>query len=215
MFYFGGTMITADKILSEAQLKKFFSKLKNEKEKAVLVIQGKPSLSNPSEMRTVMDFYIFSLISSTGLRISEVLNLKLDDIGEDHLFIDKKISKNGKDGTVYFGKNTRRLLGEYKRFRELYFRDYSTNILFPSKSSRKRILSRSYQHTRFKYWLSFSGLPTSFSIHSLRHTYGTICLDKGLSLTFVRDQLRHSSISTTSKYLHLTKENREKVRDIF
>lgn len=44
---------------------------------------------------------------------------------------------------------------------------------------------------------------------------GTLCLDKGLSLTFVRDNLRHSNISITSQYLHLTKESRNKVKDLF
>lgn len=208
-------MFTADKVLNEGQLKKFFSKLKSEKEKSVLVIKGRPNLSNPKESRVIMDFFIFSLIANTGLRISEVLNLKVSDVRDDYIFINKDISKNGKIGTVYFGKNTRNLINEYIKFRFSCFNKFSTEILFPSKSSRKRILSRSYLHTRFKYWLDLSGLPNNFSIHSLRHTYGTTCLDKGLSLTFVRDQLRHSSISTTSKYLHLTKKNREKVKDIF
>ena len=61
-------MFTADKVLNEGQLKKFFSKLKSEKEKSVLVIKGRPNLSNPKESRVIMDFFIFSLIANTGLR---------------------------------------------------------------------------------------------------------------------------------------------------
>ncbi len=208
-------MVTADKIFSESQYKKLFNKLKLEKDKSILIIQGSPKLSLQSEARVVMDFYMFSILSNTGLRISELLKIKLEDVGDDYIKIPKYISKNGKDGSVYFGKITRKLLDEYLSFRSCRFSGFNTTILFPSKHSKSRVLSRSYIHTRFKYWLYICGLPEHFSIHSLRHTYGTICLDKGLSLTFVRDQLRHSSISTTSKYLHLTKKNRDKVKMIF
>jgi site-specific recombinase XerD len=208
-------MITADKIFSEAQLKKLFNKLKNEKDKSLMLINQNSKLSMLNEVRVVMDFYMFSIISNTGLRISELLRIEISDVGDDFIKIRREISKSGRAGSVYFGKATRSLFDEYMKFRSLKFEGFNTTILFPSKHSKSRVLSRSNLHTRLKFWLNICGLPSHLSIHSLRHTYGTICLDKGLSLTFVRDQLRHSSISTTSKYLHLTKENRDKVKNIF
>lgn len=208
-------MVTADKIFNETQLKKLFNKLKSEKDKSLLAIYDRPKLSMLSEVRVVMDFYMFSIMSNTGLRVSELLQLRVEDIGDDYISIRREISKNGKAGSVYFGKTTRGLLDEYNEFRSFKFGDFATNILFPSKHSKSRSLSRSHLHCRLKYWLNLCRLPNHLSIHSLRHTYGTTCLDNGLSLTFVRDQLRHSSISTTSKYLHLTKENRDKVKNIF
>lgn len=204
-------MISANKVLSEKQLKKFLSKLKEEKDKALILLDAQPHKALPTENRVIMDFYIFTTLAYTGLRVSEVLKLTINDIGEDYISIPQEISKNNKSGSVFFGNKTRTLLNEYLNYRQ----GWNAKILFPSKNSRRGIISRSYLHTRFKYWLDKCGLPLHFSIHSLRHTYGTLSLDKGLSLTFVRDQLRHSSISVTSKYLHLTKENREKVKSIF
>ncbi len=204
-------MITADKILTEVQLAKLLKKLKVEKEKSVLSIQNS-SKRYPKEIRVITDYFLFSLLSHTGLRISEALNLRWSDIHEEFLIIRAEISKNKKKGTVYFGPKTRIILNELYTLKNGLLRKTQTDLLF---SFSGRIPSRSYAHTRFKYWLSQVSLPDYLSIHSLRHTYGTICLDHGLSLTFVRDNLRHSNISITSQYLHLTKESRDKVKDLF
>lgn len=204
-------MISADKILSEAQLAKLLKKLKQEKDKSILAIKNSTN-RNPKEARIVIDFFLFSLIANTGLRISEALNLKWSDLHDDFLVVRPEVSKNGKRGTVYFGQKTRALLDEWQELRLTSLARKQTDYLF---SMTGRIPSRSYMHIRFKYWLEQTGLPLNLSIHSLRHTYATMCLDKGLPLPFVRDNLRHSSVAATSRYLHLTKENREKVKDLF
>lgn len=204
-------MVSADKVLSDSQLSKFLKRIRQEKDKSVLAIKNS-SKRNPKEVRIIIDFFLFSLIANTGLRISEALNLKWSDIHEDFLIVRPEISKNKKRGTVYFGTKTQGLLTELKEVRSSTIKRKSTDYLF---SLNGNIPSRSYMHTRFKYWTAQTGLPANLSIHSLRHTYGTMCLDKGLPLTFVRDNLRHSSVAVTSQYLHLTKESREKVKDLF
>ena len=204
-------MITADKVLSEVQLAKLLKKLRTERDKSLAAIQGSPK-RNPDEVRIIADYYLFSLLANTGLRISEALNLKWSDIHDDFLIVRAEISKNKRRGTVYFGPKTRSLLNEFKELRNGILRRVDTELLF---STNGKIPSRSYAHTRFKYWVNQVSLPDCLSIHSLRHTYGTICLDSGLSLTFVRDNLRHSNISITSQYLHLTKASRDKVKDLF
>lgn len=204
-------MISADKVLSEQQLNKLLKKLKIEKDKSLFTLTNS-NKKNPNEVRIVTDYFLFTLLSHTGLRISEALNLKWSDIHDDFLIVRAEISKNRKKGTVYYGPKTQALLNELSALRKNILKQTNTDLIF---SSSGKMPSRSYAHTRFKYWLSQVPLPHDFSIHSLRHTYGTICLDHGLSLTFVRDQLRHSNISITSQYLHLTKENRDKVKDLF
>jgi len=204
-------VITADKVLSEAQLSKLLKNLRIEKDKSIQAVLGS-SKKNPKEVRTIVDYFLFSLIAYTGLRISEALNLKKEDLHPDFLIVRPEISKNKRKGTVYFGSKTKRLLDDFLSIKQAVLRRDNTEYLF---SLRGTVPSRSYCHTRFKYWLNQADLPKQLSIHSLRHTYGTLCIDKGLSLTFVRDNLRHANISITSQYLHLTKENREKVRDLF
>lgn len=204
-------MISADKVLSEPQLNKLLRRLKSEKDKSILAIRNS-SKRNPKEVRIVIDFFLFTLIANTGLRISEALNLKWSDIHEDFLTVRPEISKNKKRGTVYFGLKTQAIIQELKDVRANVINRKSGDFLFSVNGS---VPSRSFMHLRFKYWLEQNELPSQFSIHSLRHTYGTMCLDKGLPLTFVRDNLRHSSVAVTSQYLHLTKESRDKVRDLF
>ena len=144
--------------------------------------------------------------------MTEALKLRIADVQADYLIIREENSKNNKRGTVYYGPRTRKLLDEFLCIRSDLIKRGHPEYLF---SFTHRVPSRSYMHMRFKYWLKSIQLPEQFSIHSLRHTYGTLCLDKGLSLTFVRDNLRHSNISITSQYLHLTRENRDKIKDIF
>lgn len=209
--FLGGIMINADKVLSEAQLSKLIKRLRSECDKSLKFLQDSKN-RNPNEVRTVMDFYLFSLLAHTGLRISETLNLKWSDIHDDFLIVREEISKNGRRGTVYFGSKTKNILNEFRIIRFGILKRVDTDFLF---SLNAKVPSRSYAHVRFKYWLQQVSLPDYLSIHSLRHTYATICLDRGLSLAFVRDNLRHSNISITSQYLHLTKENRDKIKDIF
>jgi integrase len=203
-------MITADKVLSEPQLSRFLKRLRSEKDKSVATIQSS-ARPLPKEVRTVMDYFLFTLIANTGLRISEALSLKWSDIHDDFLVVRQDVSKNGKKGSVYFGTKTKALLDELKKSKPTITND-DADFLFSVKGS---VATRCYMHVRFKFWIQQTGLPETLSIHSLRHTYGTQCLDKGLSLTFVRDNLRHSNISITSQYLHLTQANRDKVKDLF
>ncbi len=203
-------MITADKVLSEPQLNRFLKRLRSEKDKSVASIQSS-TRPLPKEVRVVMDYFLFTLIANTGLRISEALSLKWSDIHDDFLVVRQNVSKNGKKGSVYFGTKTKALLDDLRKSKSAIARD-QTDFLFSLKG---KVATRCYMHVRFKFWLNQTGLPPGLSIHSLRHTYGTQCLDKGLSLTFVRDNLRHSNISITSQYLHLTQESRDKVKDIF
>ncbi len=204
-------MISADKILTQQQLAKLLKTLRQSNERALSHAQNKNRIST-NDRRVIIDYYLYSLISNTGLRISEAIKLAWNDIHEDFLIIQSENSKNRKKGTVYYGPKTQKLLSEFKFIKQEKLNSTQTNLVF---SVNGKTPSRSYAHMRFKFWLGLCGLPLSFSIHSLRHTYGTNCLDNGLSLTFVRDQLRHSNISITSQYLHLTKENRDRVKDLF
>ena len=204
-------MITADKVMSEEQLHRLLKLMKQRKDRSLAHIQSSRH-RGAADMRNVTDYYFFSLIALTGLRVSEATHLLKTDLHPDFLVIRAEISKNGKAGTVYFGSKTRAIVEEFLEIKATVFKKDHWDFVF---SLNGKVTSRSYMHTRFKAWVKSAGLPDSLSIHCLRHTYGTHCLDKGLSLTFVRDNLRHSNISITSQYLHLTKENREKVKELF
>ena len=109
-------MISADKVLSDSQVAKFFKRIRQEKDKSKLAMKDS-SKRNPKEARIIIDFFLFSLIANTGLRISEALNLKWSDVHDDFLIVRPEISKNKKRGTVYFGTKTQEILAELKEVR--------------------------------------------------------------------------------------------------
>ncbi len=204
-------MISADRVLSEQQLSKLLKIIKVEKEKSILAVQGS-SKRNPKEVRNIIDYFLFRIISVTGLRISEALTLRWSDVHTEFLVIQKQNSKNGRKGTVYFGDKASSLFDELRRLKSETIKRGNPDLVF---SFTGIVPSRSYAHSRFKKWLSLAGLPLQLSIHSLRHTYATLCLDKGLSLAFVKNNLRHQSVASTSAYLHLTQESRQKIKSLF
>ncbi len=182
--------LSASKFISLKEENKLFSTIAKSKEKSAIV-----------------DLMLFQLLSLTGLRISEALNLKWANIGEDYLTIVEQ--KNGtKNGTVIIGNKLLQLLAQFKELNPYSYSSYLFN-------SRRGQYSRTNAHENLKEWLRISGLRSDISCHNFRHTYATRCLDSGLPLTIVRDQLRHSSISVTSVYLHFSKESKDKLKENF
>jgi len=154
-----------------------------------------------------VDQMLFQLLNLSGLRISEALNLKWADVGEDYLLIHSP--KSGKkQETVVIGNKLQALLKAFFAANPYSFSEYVFN-------TQKGQYKRTNAHERLKYWLRVSELRDSISLHSFRHTYATRCLDAGLSLSVVRDQLRHSSVAVTSVYLHHTQETKNKLKEVF
>lgn len=165
------------------------------------------TIAKSSDRAALVDKMLFQLLSLSGLRISEALNLKWADLGEDYLVI--KSQKNGtKNGTVTIGNKLLQLLANFREVNAYAHSEYIFN-------TQKGPYKRSNAHERLKYWLRVAEIRTSLSLHSFRHTYATRCLDAGLPLSLVRDQLRHSSIAVTSVYLHFSEENKEKLKEVF
>ena len=159
------------------------------------------------ERAAIVDNMLFNLLALTGLRISEALNLKWEDIGDDYILI--HTPKSGrKTETVHIGRKLLELLAAFKESNPYAFSPYLFN-------TQKGPMKRTNAHERLKYWLKVASLRDSISCHSFRHTYATKCLDNGLDLAVVRDQLRHSSVSITSVYLHFSQEKKEKLKEIF
>lgn len=205
--------ITPDKIMSKVERNRFLRTIAKAREQAIKRLDDAHAAGQRmalSDFRIALDCFLFDLIANTGLRISEALALQFPDLREGYIMIQAKNSKNRKLGTVYFGDHTKQLISELKSFLDRH-RKVHTFLLF-SRDGRKA--DRSYAHRRFKHLLAVSGIPDHYSIHSLRHTYATFLLDEGRPLQLVRDQLRHSSIAITSKYLHTTKATRDLLKDI-
>ena len=144
----------------------------------------------------VRDYTIIELILGTGLRVSEVSALKVDDLnlkrGQNSLIVRK--GKGGRTRTVRFSAKLAKIVTEW-----LQYRSKNSEYLFPSQIQ-DQMTSRALQRV-FKVRAKRAGLAGNYSIHCLRHTYATrLYRSSGYNLRLVQVQLGHISINTTSVY---------------
>jgi len=144
----------------------------------------------------VRDYTIIEVALGTGLRVSELSNLKIEDIqlgrGQNSLVVRK--GKNGKTGVVQFSTRLKNIILDY-----LDYRDSVSPYLFYSERSEQ--IKISGLQKIFKNCARRAGFDRRYSIHCLRHTYATVLYKaSGYNLRLVQAQLRHSSISVTAVY---------------
>lgn len=204
-------LLDTSKIFTTTEFTKFIKTIIREREFATARLKGTIKRPNPKDLRIVMTCFLFNLIAYTGLRISEGLTLESDDLYDEYLIIKAKNSKSGKARTILFGEKTASLIRELKLFLEEY-RKVETTLLF---SFSGRVMARSHANGKFKELLRIAALPKHHSPHTLRHTYATMALNRGIDVYTIRDQLGHSHIGVTNAYLHLTEEAASKVRALF
>lgn len=154
----------------------------------------------------VRDQLIIELALGTGLRVSEISNLKVDDLylkkGQNSLHV--RNGKGGKARIVQFSPGLKNLIQAY-----LGYRKSGSDYLFLSQRN-PRMTPSAIQQT-FKRWAAKAGLPRRYSIHCLRHTYATrLHKASGYNLRLVQKQLGHSSVSTTQVYADVLSEDVEK-----
>jgi len=188
-------ILTHEKFLDEAQVEQFRKTLEE------TVARGKKKgLYLP-----VRDYTILELALGTGLRVSEISNLKVTDLnlkkGQNMLIV--RSGKGGKMRQVKFSSKLSSILQDY-----LDYRHRDTEHVFYSERQDKMTIS-AIQRV-FKKYAKKAGLPGHYSIHSLRHTYGTLLYKRsGHNLRMVQKQLGHNSPVTTAVYADIFDEDLE------
>ena len=148
------------------------------------------------------DAAILEVFYSTGIRLSELADLKFDDFDFFNETIKVK-GKGSKERIVPVGSHAIEALNKY--FHQAKIKE---GPLFISKS-RKRISSRAISDVVKKY-TELAGFPVGVSPHKLRHSFATHLLDNGADLRSVQNLLGHSSLSTTQIYTHVSIERIKK-----
>ncbi|KQC13524.1 MAG: hypothetical protein APR63_00480 [Desulfuromonas sp. SDB] len=163
--------------------------------------------STPEEIR---DRAIFELIYSSGLRVSEVCEMKFSSILWDEGLI-RIIGKGNKERIVPVGKPALKAIKDYlEEAREKLLKDKKDiDIVF--LSSRGRPISRQMIWIRLKRAARKACIEKEIHPHTLRHSFATHLLQGGADLRAVQDLLGHSSISTTQIYTELDKETIKEV----
>ena len=147
---------------------------------------------------------ILMLIYAGGLRVSEVVNLRKDDILIDRLQLFVKGGKGKKDRyTVFSAKLIPRLQDYLKQWKPAYWLFEGQDHGQYSVRSVQAILRQA---------VSKSGVNPYATVHTLRHSFATHLLENGTDLRYIQQLLGHASTKTTELYTHMTKKGEEKLR---
>ena len=158
------------------------------------------STDKPYDIR---DNLIIELLYSTGIRVSELVNIKLKDIDMKNLSI-KVLGKGSKMRIVYFGDVCKNKLNKYLDVRPSMLKEECEYLLINRRGF--KLSDRSVRKI-FEDIIKLNHLDISFSPHTLRHTYATHMLDGGADIRSVQELLGHSSITTTGIYTHVSNEH--------
>ncbi|MFH1290446.1 MAG: site-specific tyrosine recombinase/integron integrase [Nanoarchaeota archaeon] len=203
-------------MLAAASLKFFFNEvLKKEFANIPLPKKEKklPEVLTKEEVRKLIDStdtvksrLIVSLLYSTGLRVSELVNLKVSEI-----------NLNDKTGWVRKGKGSKDRLFVMSEQLAEEFKDYFStkgkdNEYVFSKS--KPLTTRNIQKI-IKGAKERANIEKKTTPHTLRHSFATHLLEQGIDIRIIQTMLGHSSLSTTQVYTHVSSEQLKKVKNPF
>ena len=146
---------------------------------------------------------IIRMLYATGLRVSELVNIKLNDINEGERTI-KVLGKGSKERIVVFGNNTKEALDDYLNRGRREVDINNSEYLFLNKDGNR--LSTRYVRKIIDDIIFKASIDMHVSPHMLRHTFATGMLNNGADLVSVKDLLGHESLNTTSIYTHITNE---------
>lgn len=150
------------------------------------------------------DLAILELLYATGLRVSELIYLKIDDINMENRML-KCLGKGSKERIIPFGSKADESLGLYlDKVRPKLVKNPNEDILF--LNSRGERLSRQGIFYLVKKYVRKAGIEKKITPHTLRHTLATHLLENGADLRSVQEMLGHSDISTTQIYTHVSRK---------
>jgi integrase/recombinase XerC len=150
------------------------------------------------------DRAIMETLYSTGIRVSELVALNMDDVD----FLGEVVhirGKGKKERIAPIGSSALQVIQYYMEFRNKRAQsnsNFDSRVLFVNKHGR-RLSTRSVRRKMDKY-LKMAGLDPAISPHTLRHSFATHMLNNGADLRSVQELLGHQSLSTTQVYTHLT-----------
>ena len=169
------------------------------------VLMNSPSLDT---LIGVRDRSVLELFYSTGMRLSELVNI---NIGDFHL--NKKllrvIGKGKKERMIPYGRAAESAIEHYLKMRNISFNPVFAKTPLFVNSKEKRISTRTIQR-RMNNYIKLVADGKRVGPHLLRHTFATHLLDNGADITAVKDLLGHSSLSSTQIYTHVSIEKLKK-----
>lgn len=160
-----------------------------------------PDIKKPRGMR---DTAMMEIMYGSGLRVSELIGLKLQDINLDGNFV-RVMGKGSKERMVPMGSKARSVVYEWlKNGRPSMLKKISSPYLFVARAG-KPMTRQGFWKIIKKYAL-IANIKQNITPHTLRHSFATHLLEGGADLRSVQTMLGHSDISTTQIYTHISRE---------
>lgn len=170
-----------------------------------------PDTLDPIELR---DKAMLELLYATGLRVSELISLTLDNLSLRQGLV-RVIGKGNKERLVPLGEEAIYWVGEFfRQARPLLLNHQQSDIVFPSKRGTE-MTRQTFWH-RIKHYAVLAGIdPDKLSPHVLRHAFATHLVNHGADLRVVQMLLGHSDLSTTQIYTHVAKARLKSIHQQF
>ena len=146
---------------------------------------------------------IVKLLYSSGIRLSECLQLKANDLSIDYKIGWVRGGKGGKDRMFILSEDVCKEL-------KIYLREQKEGLLFPSKSG-KALTPRNIQKI-VRAAAARAGISKNITPHKLRHSFATHLLEAGTDIRIIQELLGHSNLQTTQIYTKVSQEQMRKVK---
>lgn len=165
-------------------------------------------MSDDADFETVRDHLIIQFFYMTGVRVSELLNLKDVDVDFFRKSI-RVLGKRNKERDIPFGEELSSVMNAYLSVRDGLLKDGKPMYFFVRPNGDRMTYSQVLKIVRF--WLSKVSSLKKRSPHVLRHTFATAMMNNGADIAAVQALLGHESLATTQIYTHTTFEELKKV----
>jgi len=172
---------TLPKRLSKSEIKRIFQ-----------------SVTNPKHL------LILKMVYGMGLRLSEVVNLKIEDINSEDMQVRIEGAKGKKDRVVNLPES---ILEDMR----IYYKNYHPKIYLFNGQYGGKYSVRSVQAI-FKNAMKKAGIKKRIGIHGLRHSYATHLLESGVDIRFIQELLGHHSIKTTQIYTQVSNQSKASIK---
>ncbi|MCD6169386.1 MAG: tyrosine-type recombinase/integrase [Candidatus Latescibacteria bacterium] len=171
--------------------------------KLPVVLSEQEVLRILAQIRNLKHQAIIMLIYSGGLRVSEVVRLKVSDIDGDRKMLRVKAGKGAKDRyTLLSEVALETLRNYYKVYRPKEWLFEGQRKGHYSRRSVEKIMENAIKRT---------GIQKRASVHTLRHSFATHLLEHGTDIRYIQELLGHSNIKTTQIYTHVAKQQTERI----
>ena len=163
-----------------------------------------------NDYKDIRSNLIIELLYSTGVRVSELISIKINniDLQKKNILIDPpEKGKSRKERIVFFAEQTKEVIEKYLEFRKIYFKEKDSPWLFPSNNTNDFLTRRRVLQIMHNLADKIKIDKNLMHPHSFRHAFGNHLLNSGADIRVVQKLLGHSSIITTQKYT----EHRDKL----